>query len=125
ATCATPRHTCAGPPAGCFTAPLPYTDSRGTVLDCGIHIQPLQLRLLAGHDHVDVVTAAQAVVGDGQQAVGVRRKIRAHDFRLLVHYMIEKAGILMAEAVVILPPDVRGKEVVQRSDRLAPGDVTR
>ena len=91
--------------------------------DGGIHIEPLQCRLFARHDHIHVVPAAQAVVGDGQQAVGVRRQIDAHHVRLLVHHVIDEAGVLMAEAVVILPPDVRGEQVVQRGDGPPPGDL--
>ena len=39
--------------------------------------------------------------------------------------MIDEAGILMAEAVVILPPDVRRQQVVQRGDRPPPRNVPR
>jgi hypothetical protein len=88
-----------------------------------VDVEPLPLRLLAGDDQVDVVAAAQAVIGHRQQAVGVGRQIDAHDVGLLVGDMIDEAGILMREAVVILPPDMRGQQIVQRRDRLAPGDV--
>jgi hypothetical protein len=37
--------------------------------------------------------------------------------------MIDETGILMAEAVVILPPDMRGQEIVERSDRAPPRDL--
>ena len=42
------------------------------------------MRLLVGDDDVDVVGAAQAVVGDAEQAVGVGRQIDAHDAALLL-----------------------------------------
>ena len=42
-----------------------------------VHVQPLRRRLLAGDDHVDAVAAAQAMVGDGQQRIGVGRQIDA------------------------------------------------
>ena len=80
-----------------------------------VHRQPLQRRLLAGDDDVDVVAAAQAVIGDREQAVGVGRQIDADDLGLLVDDVIDEAGILMAEAVVILPPDVAGQQIVQRA----------
>ena len=35
-----------------------------------------------------------------------RRQIDAHHIGLLVHQVIDEAGVLVAEAVVILPPDV-------------------
>ena len=76
------------------------------VLDRLVHRQPLGRGLLASDDDIDVVAAAQAVVGDGQQAIGVGRQIDADDLGLLVYHMIDEAGVLMAEAVVILPPDV-------------------
>ena len=72
-----------------------------------IHIQPLRRGLFAGDDDIDVVAAAQAVIRHGEQTVGIRRKIDADDLGLLVHDVIDEAGILVAEAVVILPPDVR------------------
>ena len=103
--------------------PLPDSQARRAVLDRLIHGQPLRRDLLAGDDDVHVVAAAQAVVGDGQQAIGVRRQIDAHDLRLLVHHVVDEAGVLMAEPVVILPPDVARQEVVERSDRPAPLDM--
>ena len=81
------------------------------------------LGLLARDDDVHVVLAAQAVVGDREQRVRVRWKIDAHDLGALVRHVVEEARILMAEAIVVLPPDVRGEQVVQRGDRLAPRDM--
>ncbi len=99
--------------------PLPDADALGAVLDGGVHRQPLRRRMLAGDHDVDVVTAAQAVVHHRQQAVRIRRQIDAHDLGLLVDHVVDEAGILVREAVVVLPPDVRGEQVVQRGD-LAP-----
>ena len=79
--------------------------------------------VLAGDDHVDVVAAAQAVVGDRQQAVGVRRQVDPHDVGLLVDDVVEEAGVLVGEAVVVLLPDVRGEQVVQRRDLPAPREL--
>ncbi len=90
------------------------------MLDRGIHIQILERGLLAGDNHVNVVAAAQAMVGDGQQAVCIGRKIDAHDAGFLVDYHVDKARILMAEAVVILPPDVGRQQIIQGRDRPAP-----
>jgi hypothetical protein len=56
----------------------------------------LQVRLLASHDHIHVVAAAQAMVGHGKKRIGVRRQIDPHHFRLLVHDVIDKSGVLMA-----------------------------
>jgi hypothetical protein len=63
--------------------------------------------MLARHDHVDVVPAAQAVIHHRKQAIGVGRQINPHDFGFFVDDVVQKTRILMREAVVILPPDVR------------------
>ena len=68
------------------------------------------------HHHVHIVPAAQAVIKDRQQAVGVGRQVDAHDIGLLVDDVVEEAGILVREAVVILLPDVGGEQIVERSD---------
>ena len=91
--------------------PLPDPDAAGAVRDRLLHRQVVERRLLAGDDHVDVVAAAQAVVGDRQQAVGVRRQVDPDDLRLLVDDVVDEAGVLVREAVVVLPPHVRGEQV--------------
>ena len=78
--------------------------------------------LLAGDDDVHVVAAAQAVVGDGQQGVGVGRQVDADHVGFLVDDDVEKAGILMGETVVVLAPDVGREKVVERGDGPAPRD---
>ena len=103
--------------------PVPHADPARAVRDRLLHRQVVQRGLLAGDDHVDVVAAAQAVVGDRQQAVGVGRQVHAHDLRLLVDHVVDEAGVLMGEAVVVLAPHVRGEQVVQRGDRPPPGDA--
>jgi len=55
----------------------------------------LQRGLFSRNDHVDVVAAAQAVVGDGEQRVGVGRQVHAHDLGLLVDHVIDEARILV------------------------------
>ena len=102
---------------------VPDAEADGAMANGFVHGQPLRLRLLAGDDHVDVVAAAQAMVGDREQGVGVGRQIDADHLGLLVHHMVDEARVLMAEAVVVLPPDVRGEQIVQRGDGPAPGDV--
>ncbi len=87
-----------------------------------VHGEPLRLHVLAGDDHVDVVAAAQAMVRYGKERVGVGRKVDANHLGLLVDDMVDEAGVLMAEAVVVLTPDVRGEQIIQRRDRPAPGD---
>ena len=50
------------------------------------------------------VTAAQAVIGDRQQGVGIRRQVDTNHLRLLIHDMVDKSRILVAESIVVLPP---------------------
>ena len=88
-----------------------------------VHRQPLRRGLLAGHDDVDEIAAAQAAVGDPKQAIGIRRQVNADDFGLLVDDMVDEAGILVAEPVVILAPNMARQQVVERCDRPAPADM--
>ena len=109
--------------AAVVAGPLPDPDPRGAVLDRLVHRQPLRRRVLARHHDVDVVAAPQAVVHHREQAVGIRRKVDPDDLGLLVDHMVDEAGVLVGEAVVVLPPDVRGQQDVQRGDRPPPGDM--
>ena len=105
--------------------PLPDADSFRAMHHRGVHGQPLRQGVFAGHHHVDVMPAAQAVIEDRQQTIGVGRQINAHDIGLLVDHVVEETGILVREAVVILLPDVGGEQIVQRRDLPAPGQFQR
>ena len=37
--------------------------------------------------------------------------------------MVDEAGVLMAESVVILPPDMRSQQIIQRRDRPPPREI--
>ena len=76
--------------------------------DRGVHGQPLREMRVCRHHDVDVVQAAQAVIQDRQEAVGVGRQVNTHHLGLLVDHVVEESGILVREAVVILLPDVGG-----------------
>ena len=88
-----------------------------------VHGHVLQVLLLVADDHVDVVGALQAVIGHAEQRVDVRRQVDAADVRALVQHDVEEAGILVREAVVVLPPDGRGDQQVERRDRRPPGQL--
>jgi hypothetical protein len=68
----------------------------------------LRSRLLAGDNDINVIAAAQAVVGDREQAIGIGRQIHANDLGLLVDDVVNEARVLVAEAVMVLPPDMAG-----------------
>src|SRR5262245_61873266 len=86
--------------------PFPDADSGRAMFDGSIHVEPLRGGLLPRNDDVDVVTAPQTVVGDAQQTVRVGWQINPDDLGLLVDDVIDETGILMAEAVVVLAPDM-------------------
>ena len=65
------------------------------------------------------------MIEDRQQTIGVGRQINPYDIGLLVDHVIQKSRILMGEAVVILLPDVRGEQIVQRRDLPAPRQFQR
>ena len=81
-----------------FEAHFHMPSPDGAVGDGFVHGEPLRRGLLAGHDQVDVVAAAQAVVGDREQRVGVGRQIDAHHVGLLVQQVIDEAGVLVARS---------------------------
>jgi hypothetical protein len=89
--------------------PMPSVQLHGGGLD----VQPLRHGAFARDDDVDVVAASEAVVGDPQQAVRVGREVDPDDVGFLVDDVVDEAGVLVGEAVVVLLPDVRGEQVVQ------------
>ena len=103
--------------------PVPDPDSPRAVGDRLVHAEIVERRLLPGNHDVDVLAAAQAVVGDREQAVGVGRQVDTDDLGFLVHDEVDEARVLVREAVVVLPPDVRGKQVVERRDGAPPGNL--
>ena len=72
------------------------------------------MRLLIADDYVDVVLAAQTMVGDRQQRINIRRQIYPRHFGSFVYDHVEKARVLMRESIVILPPDSGGNQQVKR-----------
>ena len=100
--------------------PFPDSDAGRAMFDRLIHRQPLRGRLFARDDDVHIVAAAQAVIGHRQERVRVRREIHADDIGFLVYNVIDEPGVLVAESVVILPPDVGRQEIIERGDRPPP-----
>ena len=85
--------------------------------------EPLQFGLLAAGDDVDVIAAAQAVIENVEQAIGVGRIVNANHFATALQRVVHKSGGLVAETVVIVAPGVAGEEHVERCERPAPGKV--
>ena len=101
------RHHHVGLGAVVGGGPVPDADALGAVRYGFFHGEVLKMVLLVRDDHVDVVARAQAMVCHAKQAVRVGRQIDAHDLRALVGDHVKKSGVLVSEAVVILPPDQR------------------
>src|SRR4029077_1581156 len=80
-------------------SPLPDAESFGTVLDGLIHGQPLRGRLLPRDHDVDVVAAAQAVVGHRQEGVGIRRQVDTDDIRLFFDDLGDEPRVLGAQTL--------------------------
>src|SRR5579862_1009305 len=69
---------------------VPDADAFRAMLDRGVHREPLRRRVFSGDHHVHIMHAAQAVIHDREQAVGVWRQIDAHDFGLFVDDVIDE-----------------------------------
>ena len=93
------------------------------MIDCLIHAQILQVQRLVCDDHVHVVRTAQAVVCHAKQAVRIGRQIDARHLRALIRDDIQKARILVGEAIVILTPDERRNQEIDRRDRGSPAQL--
>ena len=78
------------------------------MLDRCVHVEPLLLGVFARDDDVDAVPASQTPVGHREEGIGIRWQVHADDVGFLVHHVVDEARVLMTEAIVILPPDVRG-----------------
>jgi hypothetical protein len=100
--------------------PLPDAHSLRAMHDCLVHSEPLRQGVLASHDDVHIIAAAQAVIEGRQQVVRIGRQVGPNNFGLLVDHMVEETGILVGEAVVVLLPDVGREHLVQRGDRPTP-----
>ena len=109
--------------AGVAAGPLPDPQPGGAVQRGAGHIQPLRRRLLAGHHDVDILATAQAVIHHRQQGVGVGRQVDPHHIGLLVHHVVDEPGVLVRVAVVVLAPDVRSQQDVERGDVAPPGHL--
>src|SRR5690606_18426225 len=86
--------------------PLPDADALAAVRHGVLDVEVRQAGLFAGDGHVHVLAGAQAVVGDRQQGVGVRRQVDAHHLGLLVDDVVDESGVLVREPVVVLSPHV-------------------
>ena len=58
-----------------------------------------------------------------KQCVGVGGQIHAHYLRLLVHHVVDESRVLMRKAVMVLAPDMRGQQIVERSDGPPPRNM--
>lgn len=104
------------------TCPFPDTNALCTMGDSLLHGEVLEMLLLVGNNDVDVVFATKAVVHCREQAVGVWWEVDTDNLGTLVRHYVEEAWVLMRESVMILSPDSRSKQNVERSNLLSPFD---
>ena len=83
----------------------------------------MQFGLLSAGDDVDVIAAAQAVIDDVEQAIGIGRIVNAGDFAAALQSVVDEAGGLVAETVVIVAPAVASDENIERCERAAPREI--
>lgn len=96
-----------------IAGPAPDTDAGGTMFNGLVHGEPLGGGLFAGDNDIDVIAAAQAMICDGKECVGVGWKVDPDDFGFFVDDMIDETWVLMAESVVILAPDMGSEQVIK------------
>src|SRR5271155_5619766 len=87
------------------TCPVPYPSSFGAVHDRVVHIEIDKVRLFVGDNHIDIIRTPQTMVGYAQQTVRVGRKIDASNLCALIADEIQKARILVREAIMVLSPN--------------------
>ena len=100
--------------AGFFVAGKgPARSTAGTMLDGFVHIEPLELLLLAASDEVDVIAAPQAMIHHVYQSVRVGRVVDADHVTAASEGIVDETRGLMAESIVIVAPAVAGKKNVE------------
>ena len=102
--------------------PVPDSQALGAVCDGGGHVHVLEVILFVGDDDIDVVATVEAVIHYGEETVPVGWEIDAYDFGRFISDDVEKAWILVGEAVVILTPHGCGEEDVEGGHFGAPFD---
>ena len=85
--------------------PVPNTNAFCAMLNSVLGPEKLDMLLLIGDNHIDIVHAAEAMVHHGQEAVSIWRKVYAYYLGVFVCDDVQEPGILMREAVVVLSPD--------------------
>ena len=101
-------------------SPIPNANALGAMGYGLVHAEILQMGLFVRDDYIDVIAGAQAVVGDAEETICVRRQVNADYTGAFVGDHVEEAGILMRETVVILTPDQRSDEDVDGGHGGAP-----
>ncbi len=92
----------------------------GAVLHRLLHGQPLGPGVLAGHHHVDIVAALDAVIEAAEQAVCIRAAGTDGQHPPFCWRCDQETRVLMGKAVVVLLPYVGSEDRVERRDRLTP-----
>ncbi len=70
---------------------------------------------------VDIIATTEAVVGDREQAIGIRWQVDTSDCTFLREHGIDQSRSLVTEAIMVIAPAGRGQQNVERGDRFTPG----
>src|SRR5687768_7424778 len=90
--------------------------------DGRIHIQPLECGLFSHDDDIDEISGTKALVGNIKKGIRIRRKINTNDTGLLVDDKVDKTGVLMGKAVMVLAPHMRCQQIIEGGDGSPPGN---
>ena len=107
-------------------SPLPLLSTSCKLLTSLVESYPRWSRLLTSEDCVDAVCGGVALLANCKQEVSVCWEVNVGDVvvvEALVEHDVNKTRILVRESVVVLAPNVAGKDQVESGDRLAPWDV--
>src|SRR3954468_19430874 len=63
------------------------------------------------------------MVSNGEQTIRIGWQINPDHLRLFVNDMIDEARVLVRKTIMVLPPDVRGEQIIERRNGTAPWDV--
>ena len=69
-----------------------------------LHIEPLELWLLINDNQVHVITAAEAVICDREQAIRIWWQIDARNIPFFREDCVDQARSLMAKTIVVVTP---------------------
>ena len=105
--------------------PAPLGHALGKLGARLVHGQKGRCGLLAAEDRVHAVGRLIGALGHGERHVGIAGVVGVHHVRIvcLVEQQVNKTGVLVREAVMVLAPHMAREQNVQTGDRRAPRNL--